>query len=135
MQYTEYLSKGVKKPSQRVRWTGWGILPLQDEALFIFVFICSYMGHSPCVKNGKFSSIFFFLQCIAIFREHYSPFSTTATLRTTLTGGAEPPPMQCQSVKKSQLLLQHYRNYLCPDTNHLHETLLCFSAINNFVHI
>lgn len=58
-----------------------------------------------------------------------------STLRTTLTGGTEPPPAATLLLKKKQLLLQHHGNCLCPDTSHLHETLVCFSVINDFVHI
>lgn len=32
-------------------------------------------------------------------------------------------------VLKNQLSLEHHGNYLCPDTNHLHETLVCFMPL------
>lgn len=75
----------------------------------------------------SFSAFLFSENSILLFLQPHCTFKS-------LTGGTVPPP-NAMSVLKNQLLLQHHRNYLCPDTNHLHETLVCFSAINNFAHI
>lgn len=100
MQCTEYLSKGVQKPSQRLRWSCWGILQLQDVVLLIFVFICPYLGHSPSVKNGKFSSIFFcfFFSVLLFSGILFSFFYHSHTAHSQ--EGQSLLQLQCQSVKK-----------------------------------